>query len=190
MPRERIVIGYHGCDATTAAKLLAGQPFVASNNDYDWLGGGVYFWEYGPDRALRFAQTQVARGRVTTPAYVGAVLRLGQCFDLLDTRFTNDLAAYYPLWKKLLRRNKGTKLPENEGRAPYFMKRKLDCAVINAYLDDLAYDGLPYDTVRGCFLEGKRVFPRSGIYQEAHVQIAVRTPACIEHVFDPTIENP
>lgn len=189
MGHERVVIGYHGCDINVATQILAGQPFAASSNAYDWLGHGVYFWEYGPDRALKFAQVQVGRGRVSRPAYVGAELRLGRCFDLLDTRFTGDLAAYYLVWKKRLRA-RGLALPQNAGKAPYFMKRDLDCAVINSYLDALAAVGTPYDTVRGCFLEGRRVFPRSGIYREAHVQVAVRTRACITRVFDPTLESP
>ncbi len=43
------VLGYHGCEAAVAEKLLAGEPFKASSNDYDWLGPGIYFWK--PTRA-------------------------------------------------------------------------------------------------------------------------------------------
>jgi hypothetical protein len=35
------VLGYHGCDAEIAEKLLRGEPFEQSQNDYDWLGHGV-----------------------------------------------------------------------------------------------------------------------------------------------------
>jgi hypothetical protein len=61
---DRTVIAYHGCDADVARKLLDGEPFVASENTYDWLGSGIYFWEFGPDRALSFAEEQVRRGRI------------------------------------------------------------------------------------------------------------------------------
>ena len=56
MQYARTVTAYHGCDRATAAKLLAGRSFNPSENDYDWLGRGIYFWEFGPDRAYRFAQ--------------------------------------------------------------------------------------------------------------------------------------
>ena len=45
------VVGYHGCPQEVADLLLAGQPWQPSANTYDWLGGGIYFWEYAPHRA-------------------------------------------------------------------------------------------------------------------------------------------
>jgi hypothetical protein len=45
MKYDRIVIAYHGCDADTAERLLRGEPFKKSQNDYDWLGSGIYFWD-------------------------------------------------------------------------------------------------------------------------------------------------
>lgn len=47
MKYDRTVIAYHGCDVETAERLLSGEPFKPSQNDYDWLGEGIYFWEYG-----------------------------------------------------------------------------------------------------------------------------------------------
>ena len=93
----RVIHGYHGCDLRVATALLEGEKFKASENDYDWLGKGVYFWEHGPDRAMRFAEFQRSRGSVETPAVVGAVIHLGTCLDLLDTRFTRNLAAAYEI---------------------------------------------------------------------------------------------
>lgn len=61
MRYDRTVLAYHGCDAETAEHLLAGDPFKPSVNDFDWLGQGIYFWEHGPDRALRFAEDQQRR---------------------------------------------------------------------------------------------------------------------------------
>jgi hypothetical protein len=45
------ILGYHGCDADVATRLIEGEPFKASENDYDWLGPGIYFWESNPQRA-------------------------------------------------------------------------------------------------------------------------------------------
>ena len=33
-----------------------GANLNSSENDYDWLGSGIYFWEEGPKRALEWAQ--------------------------------------------------------------------------------------------------------------------------------------
>lgn len=86
MKYDHTIVAYHGCDAETAERLLRGDSFRKSQNDYDWLGEGIYFWEYGADRAMRFAHDQQRRGKVTAPAIVGALIQLGRCFDLMDTR--------------------------------------------------------------------------------------------------------
>src|SRR5215210_7366892 len=57
---HRTVIGYHGTDAETAEKLVAGEPFVSSEDDDEWLGHGVYFWEYGPKLAWWWADRKKA----------------------------------------------------------------------------------------------------------------------------------
>ena len=38
MRYDRTVVGYHGCDTETAERLIRGEPFERSQNDYDWLG--------------------------------------------------------------------------------------------------------------------------------------------------------
>jgi hypothetical protein len=180
------VIAYHGCDAAVAERLLRGEPFRKSENDYDWLGAGVYFWEYGADRALRFAHDQQRRGRITEPAVVGALVQLGNCFDLMDTRFTADLGdAYNTL--RALNAQTGIALPFNAGAAPDQKLRRLDCLVLNSYLASLESTGGSFDTVRCGFSEGPRAFPGSGIFQQSHIQIAVRNPACILGVFRPKV---
>jgi hypothetical protein len=184
MRYDRTIIGYHGCDAETAERLLGGELFRFSENDFDWLGRGIYFWEFGADRALRFANDQKNRGKVLVPSVVGAVIQLGRCFDLLDTRFTSDLASAYESWRENFERA-GLPLPKNGGGSPDQKLRRLDCAVLNWYLDRCEEEGQRYDTVRCAFPEGKRVYEDSGIYREMHVQIAVRTRGCILGVFRP-----
>jgi len=182
---DRTILGYHGCDQATAEQILSGTAFLPSTNQYDWLGKGVYFWEYGVDRAVRFAKDALQRkGNTAPPAAVGAVLQLGKCFDLLDTRFTRDLEQGFLRYKKFMR-NSHAILPKNRGKLPDKKLRMLDCSVLNWYLTELEAQGLRYDTVRGCFLEGGAAFSGSKISKEAHIQIAVRNPACILGVFRP-----
>ena len=51
------VLGFHGYDKTVTEKVFSGEAELkSSDNDYDWLGHGIYFWENNPERALEFAQ--------------------------------------------------------------------------------------------------------------------------------------
>jgi hypothetical protein len=186
MRYDRVVIAYHGCDAAVAERLLRGEPFRKSENTYDWLGAGIYFWEYGADRALRFAQEQQRRRRITEAAIVGALVQLGNCFDLMDTRFTADLGQAYDAVRDL-HAQIGAPLPQNAGTTPDQKLRRLDCLVLNSYLALLDGSRDAFDTVRCGFQEGVPAFPGSGIFQESHIQLAVRNPACVLGVFRPTL---
>jgi hypothetical protein len=175
MRYDRIVMAYHGCDALVAEDILGGQLFRASENDYDWLGRGVYFWEFGPARAMDFARSK----KYDKPAVIGAPIQLGNCFDLMDVRHTQELALGYKALAAL-----GMPLPKNcgaDGKA-----RFLDCAVVNYTLQVAQKANRPYDSVRAAFIEGKPVYPGGEIYEQSHIQICVRNPACIIGVFRPT----
>jgi len=186
MKYDRTVIAYHGCDAEIAERLLRGEPFKKSQNDYDWLGAGIYFWEYGADRALKFALDQKRRGKVIEPAVVGALIQLGRCFDLMDTRFTDELPLAFEMTRRVHDQD-GKPLPMNAGKTPDKRLRRRDCAVLNTYLGRLDERGAAYDTVRCGFVEGPPAFEGSGIRHQSHVQIAVRNPACVVGVFRPTM---
>jgi hypothetical protein len=189
MQYDRTIIAYHGCDAEIAERLMCGEPFKKSQNDYDWLGEGIYFWEYGADRALRFAHDQKARGKLERPAIVGALIQLGRCFDLMDTRFTEELPFAFEEYKQF-HRQRGKPLPENRGKTPDKLLRRRDCAVLNFYLRWLVESGaIFYDTVRCGFTEGRPAYPGSGIRHQSHIQIAVRNPACVVGVFRPTLRS-
>lgn len=186
MRYDRTVIGYHGCTAGVAQELLRGQPFRRSENDYDWLGHGVYFWEYGAHRAYRFAEEKIRReSRRARPAVIGALIQLGRCFDLLDTRFTHDLAQAYEGFARVFGAA-GATIPRNEG--PEGKLRRLDCALLNWYLGAVDGAGRGYQTVRAAFPEGDPVYPESAFFSETHIQLTVRDPSCIIGVFKPTFE--
>lgn len=75
-------MGFHGCDKATFERVLSGSPFLKSQNDYDWLGEGAYFWESNPQRGLEFAREKFIReGRKGDVYVVGAVIDLGWCLD-------------------------------------------------------------------------------------------------------------
>jgi hypothetical protein len=184
-PFARIVVGYHGCTEGYARDLLLGtKPFnewQPSTNDWDWLGHGIYFWEHSPERAMRWAREQHAAQGVG-PAVLGAVIQLGRCFDLLNEAVTVALTQSYQELAESYQKD-GLQLPINRGRD--WKRRELDCLVINDCLARGKLRGIEYDTVRGAFLEGEAAYPGAAFSREAHVQIAVRNPACILGVFRP-----
>jgi hypothetical protein len=172
----RIVFGYHGTEPAFAERLIRGEVAVTdwspSTNEYDWLGQGIYFWEYAPERARQWA----GKGGV-----VGAIIRLGECLDLTEFGHTALLATAYDGFVHKRRRHKKA-IPENRGK-----RRDLDCAVINYLVEQtLRESGTVIQSVRAPFLEGEPVFPGSAILRESHVQVAVRDMSCILGIFRPT----
>ena len=187
---QRLIFGYHGCDQEVTDKVITNSEHLTrSENDYDWLGHGIYFWEQGTQRAYEWAQEQQKRGKIKTPSVIGSVIQLGNCFDLLDRHSTSILANYYPEFENGYQ-TLGKSIPNN---TPAFvgdaelLYRRLDCAVINWTLNLIDKDkGVPsFDSVRGLFQEGDPVYENSGIRRKSHIQIAVRNTACILGYFQP-----
>jgi hypothetical protein len=182
---SRIVVGYHGCEEDFARDLLLGNVRIPdwkpSRNSWDWLGHGIYFWEYSPARALRWARERYeSKGK--KPAVVGALIHLGRCFDLLDESIVSVLDRAYERLDKTLAES-GLTMPVNSGRD--WKKRERDCLVLNDYLSAAEQRGVAYDTVRGAFLEGEPAYPGAGFSKESHIQVAVRTVPSILGVFRP-----
>jgi hypothetical protein len=174
------VLGYHGCSQAVANALLAGRPFKQSENDYDWLGHGVYFWEANPKRGVAFAKEALKRkNSKKRPTVVGAVIDLGHCLDLTTEAGVDVLKAAHrtsSMGLDLL----GSPFPTNSTHL-----RRLDCAVIEAAHTLAAHgdDFPPFDTVKGVFVEGDQAYPGSGFSDKTHIQIAVRNPKMIKGVF-------
>src|SRR5713101_1787982 len=111
---QRTVVGYHGCDAALADRVLAGKARLnLSANTYDWLGEGIYFWEHGPQRAYEWAIEQATRGaaEVRNPSVLAAKIDLGVCLDLLDTANTRLLRKWYTKFRLFVRR-KRVRMPQ------------------------------------------------------------------------------
>jgi hypothetical protein len=184
---HRLVVGYHGCERELGEAVLLGRAqLVASANDYDWLGGGVYFWEHGFRRALEWAQ-QNRRD----PFVLGAYVQLGRCLDLTDTWATARLRGMFARLNAMLT-SRGVALPENrEGKGAAKgdrLVRNLDCAVINLLnkIEDQTNGRTYYQSVRGVFEEGDEAFPGACIKTKTHIQLSVRDPGCILGYFLPT----
>lgn len=181
------VLGYHGCDASVAERLLQGEPFKFEKNDWDWLGSGIYFWEANPARGLQFARQLMdnpgrTKSVITAPAVVGAVIDLGLCLDLMTTQGIRALLPVHDSFVETCKRA-GTPVPENVGGKDR-LRRKLDCAVINhlhLIQEKTAVDKI--QTVRGVFQEDDPIYPSSGFMENTHIQICVCDKSCIKGVF-------
>jgi hypothetical protein len=183
MPRyadyHRTVVGYHGTKRKTALKIVQGeQEFDPSENADDWLGHGVYFWEYAPQQAwLWAAQRKRAQEWDDEIAVVASMIRLGYCFDLLDPENVKELGQIYQVYKRT-EDEAGRTLPTN-----VMSKKYLNCAAFEfayASLELTTDEGV--DTCRAVFvptIKADRIWPASGINAHAHIQICVRNMKCI-----------
>lgn len=199
--RSNLIIAFHGCDQSLVDRVITGKDELrASDNDYDWLGHGIYFWENNEARALQWAQELSKRpnSSITKPAVIGAVIDLGYCFDLTVSFYLSELKTGYNVLEKATK-EVGLPLPKNEniGSSTDRLLRKLDCAVIQT-VHQLHEDDAhlrPYDSVRGVFWEGHEIYPNAGFSEKNHIQICVCNPNCIKGYFLPrklnsTYSNP
>ena len=123
---HRTVICYHGTRLSTALRIanrVADSQW--SRQNFDWLGHGVYFWEYAPGQALNFAQVhklQAQQWADPTPedhrraaepiAVVASMIRLGFCFDLLEPTNLEYLLKKFGKYQELVKLSGGI-LPRN-----------------------------------------------------------------------------
>ena len=172
---HRTVVGYHGTTEEAAQKLVAGESFDESDADDEWFGRGVYFWEHAFQQAWWWAERRSKRSG-HKPADIGAVLRLGYCFDLLDPPNTRLLLRVHD---KMVADLEAAELPVPLNSRHY---KRLDCAVFNYLYTEFEDDGKPIDTARAVYVPSKaksRIYKGSWIHGESHIQICVRNPRSI-----------
>ncbi len=183
------VLGFHGCDESVGERILSGDAdhLEQSENEYDWLGHGMYFWEANPQRAYEFAcegrvSPKVTRGKIDIPFVLGAIIDLGACLNLVDSSALAQLKNSYAMLQ--------TKRALNAEPMPINGKglrmKALDCAVfetLHGFREERRY--APYDSVRGVFWEGNEIYQGAGFREKNHIQICVRDARCIKGYFRP-----
>lgn len=179
---HRTIVGYHGTRLSVALDIVnRRQDFDPPENEGDWLGRGVYFWEYAPRQAEWWANRVRKLKKWDEPvAILGSMIRLGACLDLLDPLNMKVIKGYHDDLRQD-RSSLGIPMPENRRN-----KRSLDCAVFEYLYAKLDPPGEPrryaVDTARGAYVptaEKKRIWAGSWLYEQSHIQICVRNPACI-----------
>jgi hypothetical protein len=180
------ITGFHSCDKEVGLRVLNGKDQLKqSENAWDWLGGGVYFWEQNPGRALEYA-IEVAKGRqknngpIKTPFVIGAIIELGNCLNLMEPNSLSIVKEAHTSLEKMIAGSK-QKMPVNKDA-----KRRLDCAVIQYVHQTNKNQGItPYDTIRSAFLEGDRIYPGSNFTDRLHIEICVINTELIKGYFLP-----
>ena len=185
------VLGCHGCDRAVGEQVLAGKNYLQpSENDYDWLGTGIYFWENSAKRAEDWAQLtqknpRFSRSQINEPFVVGAIIDLGLCLDLLEAESIGVVANG---WNGLRESYEAAGVPmlENKRIRGELIIRRLDCAVINYVHLLREQEGEPaFDSVRAPFIEGSPLYQNAGFHERTHLQICVRRPGQIIGYFRP-----
>lgn len=178
--RHNYILGFHGCDKSTVEKIVNHrEEMKPSENTYDWLGSGLYFWENNHQRALEWVTQQKEKfNKFKEPAVLGAIICLGNCCDFLDSEYLNLLKVAY----ETLAAEAKSNIPENKKD----LRRYLDCAVIEALhrMREEMRDP-PFDSVRSLFVEGEPPYPGAGFLNKNHIQICIRNPNCIKGYFIP-----
>lgn len=191
MKTGAFVLGYHGCDRDFGEQLLSGKKELkGSNNAWDWLGHGIYFWENNPRRALEWAEFMSRHPKFTTrvrhPFAIGAVIELGNCLDLTESLSLQLVRTAYENLEKTFTLA-GIDLPRNRaahGSDTDLTQRFLDCAVINHLHTLREQEGLEsFSTVRAPFAEGEELYPGAKIPSKTHIQFCVRDVTRIRGVF-------
>jgi hypothetical protein len=180
------ITGFHSCDREVGLRILNGEDqLISSDNAWDWLGPGIYFWEQNPARALEYAidvanGEQKNNGPIKTPFVIGAIIELGNCLNLIEPKSINIVKEAHIALEKMVAES-DEKMPTNKGPI-----RKLDCAVIKYVHETNKKSKLSaYDTIRSAFVEGKQIYPDSNFTDRLHIEICVLNTDLIKGYFLP-----
>lgn len=173
------VYGYHATDAETVANVLHEKHIKKSENWYDWLGVGSYFYQEAPLRALKWLTQEKHEGTIE-PSKAGllcAKIQIREFIDLLEPDWVEVIARTYILLEEdtdklaTLRRWREKQAEYKVGgeAGPH----PLDKYVIDMAVGSLIKGGRKVNGVRAIFYDGKRLFENSHLLDRQHIQIAV-----------------
>jgi len=190
-----LLVAYHGCDATVRDDLVIGKlaKLRPSENKYDWLGPGVYFYEADCQRARQFAQAShdhperhYTATPIGTPAVVGAILRVATCLDMTTQEgLQHYRAAFVTLRDALGEENLPTNQAAGDDDTDVILHH-LDEAVIRTVHSMRKKQNLEaFQMVRGAFYQGNEAAPSSAFREGTHIQLALVDHSCVVGWFLP-----
>lgn len=176
MVSQSLVVGCHGCDVHVARKVISLKDSLhPSQNPWDWLGHGYYFWEDSPARGMRWAEEESRRrdSKIKNSAVLGAVIDLGNCLNLADADALKQVRVAHNEYERFC---SAAGIEKGRNRGPDLRARYLDCAVMELRHQLRRGEGKPaFGTVRGSFLEGRELYAGAGFRELDHIQICVRS---------------
>jgi hypothetical protein len=180
------IIGFHSCAREVGLNVLNGRSQLKpSNNIWDWLGEGIYFWEQNPKRALEYSiesarEKQFNKIPIKTPLVLGAIIELGNCLNLIEPESITVLRESYKGLEQIYR-EAGKQMPKNEAD-----NRKLDSAVFkHLHKSRKENSKLAYETIRCAFAEGQPIYPGANFTSRLHIEICVLNPILVKGYFLP-----
>ncbi len=147
---------------------------MMSQNPWDWLGDGVYFWQDAPHRARSWGEEWARKSPDDQLAVIRAKLTLEDCIDLLDTEWMDVIRDFAKAFASLHRRQ-ATELKNRAGG-----RHDLDAAFFNFLVESLGRQGVAVRSIRAALAEGEPILEGSPIRLKSHVQIAIRDLTLIE----------
>lgn len=159
-------IGYHGTTKELAEKIINDREFKVSNQDEDWLGPGVYFFEDDYHQAKNFGKK--AR-KYSEWAVVKSKIKADAVFDLIQSE---DFIFFDKTFKLIV------------SRYEKINKNKIRNKVTNKVVFNMIYEHRPYDLVRGVFTvpKGKNIKISGTKYSHSQIQLCVRNLECIKSI--------
>lgn len=197
-----LVLAYHGCDIITRDLLVSGRlnELTPSDNEYDWLGSGTYFFQDDYLRAAKFAiasseqpNKRYTARPIVTPAVVGAVLRVSHWLDMTTQEGHQKYKEGYEALKLAHEAPASPPMPKNTKASKndeFTIIRKLDRAVIEMVHKIRKKDEPEYVAVRGAFYQGDPLADSSEFRENTHIQIAVRKEEAVVGWFIPRGMSP
>ncbi len=152
---------FHGTDFDSACKIISDKEFYPSNDEDDYLGSGVYFFEASRWHAKDWVIRKANRNGFASYAIIKAEINLGRCFDLNNFEHRKYLTEVVQVFEK---------------RGAVGIN---DAVVINFFATQI-----PIDTVRANYVvpaKGK-VFEGSRFYDYSCLMICVRNTELISNM--------
>jgi hypothetical protein len=114
---DRTILGYHGTPPVDGLRVVQGlEPLSPSTNTDDWLGRGDVLLGTRPAASAAVGRAGEEAAEVGRDvAVLGALLHLGNCFDLLDPPNVTTLRTHYDDYVSI-ERAAGRPLPVNVRR--------------------------------------------------------------------------
>jgi hypothetical protein len=167
--------GYHATTPERAANIL-NVGFNVSQNSYDWLGEGAYFYQDTAKFAWDWAKNRRKYHPIPNPAIVGVDIQATDILDLADVGWPDHIRLAY----EQLEEERGERFQRAVDIQPAWQlgstvagPHPLDRLVIERAVSNLGAI-MKIKAVRGAFFEGVTLFPGSHLFQGQHIQIAVR----------------